>query len=179
MDWVQGFLIIFGIVFITTLITLGIIILLKLGKKKVVYATLFLKSGSQSKFTINRIKSKSTTIDECTYTFDEKAIRKTPWKDFIYYKEGIPSPLLFDEVGVKSNMTPEQLKLIMSDGLAKELLGDDDIKTLKLLVIICLISGVITMLLSIYLIAGGVNLKDSEQNRLFLTNITRSVILGV
>jgi len=178
MDWFQWFLIIFGATLILSVIVVGLIIMYKLRRKKVVFATVFLKSGGQGKFFVKRDSSKTTTYENCIYTFDELAVRKTPFKDFIYYKEGINAPLRFDNVQVESNMSPEELKTILEDDLVSQLFSDSAIETLKLLVIITLVAVILNFIVSIFGMFNGVTIKDNEANRAFLMNITRTVIIG-
>lgn len=178
MNWFEWFLIIFGSTFILSIIILGLIIIYKLKRKKSVHATIFLSSGGQTKFLIDRKKTDKISFNNKSYSFDEKAVRKTAWRDFIYYRENKTNPLYFEDDKDTKSMNPEELKIILENDLVSKLFGNKELQTIQLLIIICLITGIISFFLLLYIVMSGVELKDNEANREFLMNVTRSVLRG-
>lgn len=179
MDWFIWFIVTMITIFVLSGITIGIIIIFKLRVRKNVKGIIFLKAGGQTSFWINRKQSATTTVNNCNYNFNEKAVRKTPWKDFIYYLEGYSEPIIPDFDNKKLGLSPEELKIILKNDLMEKLYGSKDIKTLKLLILINLFTGIISLLCLLFLLSGGVKVKDTPELRALIYNATRSAIMGL
>lgn len=167
-------------VFALSVIILLSILLYKLSSRKYVHGRIFTKTGSQKKIKFHRLKDKQKNVDGETFIFDERAVIKTVYKDFIYFMEGNPYPLIYDFKTSKPEIVGKDLKQILDSDLVQKLFADEDMKLLKLLVIIVIIITVLNLIIALITMFGsGVTIKQSEENYAFLYNITRNAIMGV
>jgi hypothetical protein len=166
-------------VFMMLLLTIGVIIIVKLGNRKNVHGVILLKSGSQAKIRFHRIKDRIKTYNGQKYVFDELAVVKTTYKDFIYFMEGNPKPIIYDFKSNKPEIVSQDLKNILDSDLVQKLFSDEDMKLLKLLVIINLILGVLILIILCYNMFNGATLKNNEENYALIYNATRNAIIGV
>jgi hypothetical protein len=179
MDWFVLFIICAISIFVLSGIVIGLIIMFKLRVRKNVRGIIFLKAGGQRQIWIKRKSSQQTMVDNNTYSFNEKAVIKTPWKDFIYYLEGFSEPIIPDFTKKNMSLTPEELTIILKNDLAQKLFGSAAMATLKLLIIINLLVGIIILLAIFYILFSGVRVKITPELSAMFYNTTRMAIMGI
>lgn len=165
-------------VFVLGTIITGSILLYKLKQRKTILATVFLKSGGLRKFWFDRDKNVAKTELGTAYVLDERAVYKTRYRDYLFYTEGNPNPLLIDAENHKAIISSYELKGILDQDLLEKLFGQGMMKTMQMLIIITLLCGVITMFCVFFLLFGKVQVKDTPELRQLIYNVTRSAIMG-
>jgi hypothetical protein len=178
MNWFGWFLVIMVSVFVLSVIILGLIIIFKLRHRKNVHGIIFLKAGGQKKFLINRQKSKVTIVNNEAYNFHENGVIKTTFKDWIYYYENNPNPVIPDFVNSKFGMSASDEKTILENDLITKLFNNKELKTIQLLILITMVTGIISLFMLVYLIMGGVKVKQTPELYDFIYNATRTAIMG-
>lgn len=179
MNWFGWFMVACLSIFALSSIILGSIILYKLKRRNSVRATIFLKAGGQDIFWIHRKKTTDIKYNNNAYDFDEKAVRKTSFRDHIYYIEGVSAPLIIDFENMKPELSAGNLNTILEDNLLSQLFASKELQAIQLLLIIVLISGILTLGLVAYILIGGVKIAQNSSNYDYLLNITRTAIRGV
>lgn len=120
---------------------------------------------------------KTITYDKNTYTYDDKAILRKGKRRHIYYRVGVPSPLIFEGEG-KPTYSSSNLNTLLETDLWDKLFRKDnpDFKILKLMVTITML---LLVGLGIYLFMskGDSTLITNDANRLFIEEAVRNALL--
>jgi hypothetical protein len=176
MNFIEWFLILMVGLFVIGSLVIGLFILYRLRVKSNVNASIMLKAGGIQKFVINRKKSTQTKVGDCVYLFDENAVIKTKFKDFIHYMEGNPNPVIYDFKTNKPEISAGDLKVILDSDLIRKLFSLKEIKAIEILLWVILITGILSLILIVIILLKGVTLANNTSNREFLANVTRSVL---
>lgn len=179
MNWFDYFFVISISVFVLGSLILGTILLIKLKQRKTVKATIFLKAGGLITFWFNRDRKLEKNIAGCSYVLNETAVYKTRFRDYIYFMEDNPYPLIYNHKTGMPEITAGELNTILDDDLVKQLFNQGELKNIQILLFITLACGVVTMICALYLCFGSFKVKDTPELRQMIYNVTRSAILGV
>lgn len=169
----------FGLIALLVLI-LTIIIYVKLTRRTTIKATIILRTGGQISKNVKRTET-NFTINEQTYSLGKKAensVLKTKFRDYVYYLENNPDPIIFDFENNKPLIQSDDFKTVLENDLIEKLFSMKILETIKLLLFIIIVICIITLALSGFGAFSGVNLKASPENYAVLINATKTAISG-